>query len=150
MENSEKLIIEAQTHLGVDNLNDLTTDPKYQMPIGLEKMLFLLNEFSDKIVIRNPDIFDRDPVTNDIVGINEGKVNTFFEAKDTIDNISGHLGGIDLNTLATALNNEGKTLLDAFQETGQLNQAVKTVLGVNVLPVDYPSQLTQLKSKSDQ
>jgi len=145
---NERLLIEAETHLRVDNLNDLTTEPEYTMPISLERTLFWLREF-DKIMTRNIDIFDTNIVTGIPLSINEDKVDNFIEAKDTIDNISGHLGGIDLNTLATALNNEGKTLRDAFQEIGQLNQAVKTVLGVNVLPTDYPNQLNLLKTNSD-
>jgi len=145
---SERLLIETETHLGVDNLSDLTTEPEYTMPISLERTLFWLREF-DKIMTRNIDIFDTDIVTGRPLSIDEDKVDNFIEAKDTIDNISGHLGGIDLNNLATALNNEGKTLRDAFQETGQLNQAVKTVLGVNVLPTDYPNQLNLLKTNSD-
>ena len=145
---NERLLIETETHLGVDNLNDLTTEPEYTMPISLERTLFWLREF-DKIMTKNIDIFDTDIVTGRPLSIDEDKVDNFIEAKDTIDNISGHLGGIDLNTLATALNNEGKTLRDAFQEIGQLNQAVKTVLGVNVLPTDYPNQLNLLKTNSD-
>ena len=148
MGDNERLLIETETHLGVDNLNDLTTEPEYTMPISLERTLFWLREF-DKIMTKNIDIFDTDIVTGRPLSIDEDKVDNFIEAKDTIDNISGHLGGIDLNTLATALNNEGKTLRDAFQEIGQLNQAVKTVLGVNVLPTDYPNQLNLLKTNSD-
>lgn len=148
MGDNERLLIETETHLRVDNLNDLTTEPEYTMPISLERTLFWLREF-DKIMTKNIDIFDTDIVTGRPLSIDEDKVDNFIEAKDTIDNISGHLGGIDLNTLATALNNEGKTLRDAFQEIGQLNQAVKTVLGVNVLPTDYPNQLNLLKTNSD-
>jgi len=148
MRDNERLLIETETHLGVDNLNDLTTEPEYTMLISLERTLFWLREF-DKIMTKNIDIFDTDIVTGRPLSIDEDKVDNFIEAKDTIDNISGHLGGIDLNTLATALNNEGKTLRDAFQEIGQLNQAVKTVLGVNVLPTDYPNQLNLLKTNSD-
>jgi len=146
---NERLLIETETHLGVDNLNDLTTEPEYTMNFSLERTLFWLEEIRSKVVVKNLDIFEVDAATGQVLSVEEDKVDALIEAKDTIDAIDPYLGGIDLNTLATALNNEGKTLRDAFQEIGQLNQAVKTVLGVNVLPTDYPNQLNLLKTNSD-
>ena len=70
---NERLLIETETHLGVDNLSDLTTEPEYTMPISLERTLFWLREF-DKVMTRNIDIFDTNIVTGRPLSINEDKV----------------------------------------------------------------------------